>query len=433
MKPLNTIEEVFDVVVVGAGPSGVPAAIGAARAGAKVLLLENDAVPGGAPIDQFVLMPDGGPRVGVCAEMMAVLQSKYALTDIPVDRWYYYWYMPSDVLLTVTKLIADEPNITLRCSVDNTEPEVEGDRVVGVHYTTVLGVEHRIKASVVIDATGTALMAELAGGKTMYGRESREDFNEAPAEERDRKVQLCTWQYISTRQEGAEHFAFSDLSCRTALKSGLQGVPIDEGIPNISNPATYLHWGCRTECSDTRDPIELAKTQNMALEEMRPDIDRLRAAGYQVQLAPRIGVRESRRVMGEQVITFNDLADGRIPEDSIFITNRGADIWAKGKTQLDYPPVGTYGIPYGSVIAKGLKGLMVVGKAMSGSHLAMSAYRVQCILASIGQAAGLGAALSVQRKCDVRDVPMDVLRYHMDTRAQSLNLDEMKRQIECEG
>ena len=64
-----------DVVVVGAGPGGVPAAIAAARQGAKVILLEEDNMPGGAPVDMYVPFICGGPRVGVFQEMIQVLNA----------------------------------------------------------------------------------------------------------------------------------------------------------------------------------------------------------------------------------------------------------------------------------------------------------------------------------------------------------------------
>ena len=69
-----------DVVVVGAGASGLPAAIGAARAGAKVVLLEEDPVIGGAPSDYYVCLFYGRPMTGVNAELEHLLKSKYAPT-----------------------------------------------------------------------------------------------------------------------------------------------------------------------------------------------------------------------------------------------------------------------------------------------------------------------------------------------------------------
>ena len=68
----------YDVVVVGAGASGIPAAIAAARQGAKVALVEEDLLPGGAPVDQFVTYLCGGPRVGIYLEMIQGLNSRYS-------------------------------------------------------------------------------------------------------------------------------------------------------------------------------------------------------------------------------------------------------------------------------------------------------------------------------------------------------------------
>jgi len=59
-----------DVLVIGAGVSGWPAAVAAARSGAKVLLLEATSLPGGQPVNQFVAMPDGGPRSGIVREYL---------------------------------------------------------------------------------------------------------------------------------------------------------------------------------------------------------------------------------------------------------------------------------------------------------------------------------------------------------------------------
>ena len=111
----NPVE--VDVLVIGAGAAGWPAAIGAARAGARVLLLEEDAVPGGAAMDQYVLMLDGGPRSGVIVELCRALEHEYPLTAKPADRWWDFWYLPSDYLAVVSRLLAAEPRLEVRCGV----------------------------------------------------------------------------------------------------------------------------------------------------------------------------------------------------------------------------------------------------------------------------------------------------------------------------
>jgi len=120
-----------DVLVIGAGAAGWPAAIGAARAGAKVVLLDDDPYPGGAAVDQFVSMPDGGPLSGVVTEYLAQLERRFALTNRPVDKWWYFWYLPSDILRVVNELLAAEPNLTLVCPAKASRLTLDGTRVTG--------------------------------------------------------------------------------------------------------------------------------------------------------------------------------------------------------------------------------------------------------------------------------------------------------------
>jgi hypothetical protein len=189
-----------DVLVIGAGAAGWPAAVGAARAGARVLLVEDDPMPGGAAVDQFVAMPDGGPRSGVVAEFLATLERRLALTDRPVNRWWYFWYLPSDILREVHERLSAEPNLQYWGSTPAVRFTLSGGRVTGALVRTPDHVERWIQAKAVIDATGTGALTEEAGGEARYGEDSREDFGEAIAPPaRTAEVQLCTWMFISHR------------------------------------------------------------------------------------------------------------------------------------------------------------------------------------------------------------------------------------------
>jgi hypothetical protein len=380
-----------DVLVIGAGAAGWPAAIGAARQGARVALLDDDPCPGGAAVDQFVSMPDGGPRSGVVTEYLTQLESRFALTPRPIDKWWYFWYLPSDILRVVNELLRAEDRIKLVCPARATRLTLEGNRVTGALVPDENGNERWIKATVVIEATGSGELAEAAGCEARYGEDSRADFGEeiAPAE-RTPLVQQCTWMYVSHRLPGGDPNWVP-----RGLESGYCA-PESRTEPGAlaRQAGTFLHWGCAVQCRDTRDPIALAEAQLDALAIMAPALDEMREHGYVVHLAPKIGVREQRRIMGEQVITANDLFRGNIPDDSVHITQRPLDIWKKGADNMHgYPEVKPYGIPYRSLVPLGVDGLLVVGKHMSGSHLAMAAYRVQCILGQVGQAAGVAAAL----------------------------------------
>jgi len=408
------IPEQVDVLVVGAGASGIPAAIGAARAGAKVLLVEDDPVPGGAAVDQYVSMLSGGPRSGVVSEILARLEQDHALTRRPVDRWWDFWYLPSDVMRVGFNAIRAEANLQFRCPArirqltvgeQNGRPCVTGAMVPGPD-----GSEQKVLAHVVIEATGEGQLAEQAGCEALYGEDARDDFGEALApERRTNMVQQCTWMFISQRRCGAT--ASDDWTPR-GMESGLGGShkPARQRCPDP--PAhLYLHWGSRVDCADTRDPYALAEAQWEALDQMRPKLDEFHRHGWTVHLAPRIGVREIRRIVGEHVITANDLIEGHIPEDSVLVTQRGFDLWRKGRHQMQgYPEVQPYGIPYRSLVPRGVDGLLVVGKCLSGTHLAMCAYRTQALLGQVGQAAGVAAALCALRHTRPRDIDFGDLK-----------------------
>jgi hypothetical protein len=128
-------------------------------------------------------------------------------------------------------------------------------------------------------------------------------------------------------------------------------------------------------------------------------------------MAPKLGVRESYRVVGDHVLSVNDLIRPERPEDTVALGTYRLDSWgdshggAAGRTHLDLTP-GGYGIPLPTLWAKGFDNLMVVGKCLSATHLAQSAVRVQCIVAQMGQAAGIAAALAVAKQTDLRSLPV---------------------------
>jgi len=416
-----------DVLVIGAGASGVPAAIAAAREGVSVILLDDDPYPGGTAVDQFVSMPDGGPRSGIVTEMMQRLESKFSLADRPVDQWWYFWYMPADIMRVVSDMLAAEPNLRLLCPARAsrlTVDEIGGaSRVTGALVHTDAGEEIRLHAGIVIEATGVGALAEQAGCDVRYGEDARGDFDEpwAPAHRSD-EVQQCTWMYISTKAPGLT--PKGDTWVPRGLESGHGTPKPGDAMAKARgrHAGIYLHWGCRVDCRDTRDPVALAEAQRAGLELMKPAFDELREHGYVVHLAPRIGVRETRRIMGEAVVTANDLVAGRVPDDSVLVTQRPIDIWRKGGggQMADWPEVRPYGIPYRALVPREIDGLYVVGKSMSGTHLAMASYRVQCLLGQVGQAAGVAAAMCVERHAQPRDLVFDDLLPRLTQPPQNL-------------
>lgn len=413
-----------DVVVVGAGASGIPAAIAAARAGAKVVLVEEDPIIGGATTDFYVDMLCGGPRTGIVKQAEAILKQQHCLT--PGGGRFF---LPGSFLRTLTLLLSQEKGIRVVTGARCTEVLLKSDsacpRVCGVRIDRAPGEREAIECKVTIDATGTGAVAALAGCRAMYGRDSKADFQEPHApEEPDEQVQQCTWMYISQQLGNGKPLDMMRLDHVKlgVLVDGMGWFHRDPDKALRLTPRIYLHWGCAVRCEDTRDPVALARAQTDALQAMEHDHALLRENGYAIYLAPKIGVRECSRILGEHVVTENDLRSGVLPQDTIAVGTYGLDIWGEaissGETRTP-----AYGIPYRALVPQDVDGLLLAGKAISGTHIAMSAYRVMPIVGSIGQGAGVAAALCAKAGARPRDMDPEEIRAVLGGERQGLLLD----------
>jgi hypothetical protein len=313
------------------------------------------------------------------------------------------------------ELMAAERSLTLRCGarVSGVVVESDGgrDRVCGVAVNGPVGAPRRtFAAPVTIDATGTGAVAAMAGCRTAYGRDARGQYGEALApEQADATVQPCTWMYLSQRIRPDARVPSRDLIPGGFVEPNVGWVrKLDEEFVR-RNTGVHLHWGATVSCEDTRDEQAIARAQQQALVALQPVAARWAEAGYAMHLAPRLGVREVRRVLGEYVLTANDLKSGREFADTVAYNEFMLDVWGSGFDEAQRRlPRGH--IPYRSLIPLATEGLLIAGKAISGSHLAMGSYRVQPIVASIGTAAGIAASMAAQRRTGVRDVPLGELQ-----------------------
>lgn len=415
--------ERYDVIVVGAGASGIPAAIAAARQGARVLLLEEDPVAGGAPVDSYVTLLCGGPKVGLFLDLCHRLNAYHDLTGIPQDPFpamndqcqEAHWYLPSAFARELGAMIAAEPNITLRCGARVSAVLVGSSgtrsRVLGVAVgPSTQSTRAVFAAPVTIDATGTGAVAALAGCQTAYGRDARSLYGEALApEQADATVQPCTWMYVSQRIRPDAQLPARDLIPGGFVEPNVGWVKTIDDDLRRRNTGIHLHWGATVTCTDTRDELAIGAAQRQALAILEPVLARFQEGGYAVHLAPRIGVREVRRVLGEYVVNASDLKAGRDFDDAVACNEFMLDVWGANLNEHERRVPRSF-IPYRALIPLGTEGLLIAGKAISGSHLAMGAYRVQPVVASIGTAAGLAAAMAAQHQTGVRDIPVNELR-----------------------
>ncbi|MGV8093527.1 MAG: FAD-dependent oxidoreductase [Mangrovibacterium sp.] len=416
----------FDVIVVGAGPGGISAAIAAARNGAKVVLLEEDSVPGGAPVDMFVTFMCGGPRVGLFKQLVQELNRDYPVGGIPCDTFgeagsdgKNHWWLPSSFSIVYQKMLAKEQNITLMFGtmVFNAIVREQGNRniVQGVRVIRN-GRFQEIKAPVTIDATGNGLIAATAGCKVLYGSEAKSDFGESfGLEVSDGKVQPCTQMYISQRVRKDAIFPIEKFGSGVLEDNNRRWVQEQDRTEFYrNNTGIFLHWGVSAYCADTTDPVQIAATKMNVVKSQEHHVRILQDAGFAVHLAPKIGVREARRVQGEYVITVDDLFKGVQPDDKIADADYAIDAWGWKIPAEIKQSVKPYGIPYRSLIPLNMEGLLTAGRIISGTRLAMSSYRVQPICSAIGEAAGTAAAMAALNKTKVRDINIRQLQSRLD-------------------
>jgi hypothetical protein len=129
--------------------------------------------------------------------------------------------------------------------------------------------------------------------------------------------------------------------------------------------------------------------------------------GYQ------LGVRETRRILGDYVLTGEDVVKGAKFQDGVCRFSYPFDIHLGGDNDIEGncpPPGDWYDIPYRCLLPRGVENLLVAGRCISGTHEAMSSYRLMSCCMAMGQAAGTAAALSLRHGVAPRSLPPDDLR-----------------------
>jgi hypothetical protein len=169
---------------------------------------------------------------------------------------------------------------------------------------------------------------------------------------------------------------------------------------------------------DATDPVALTRAEIEGRRQVQEYHRFLRdrvpgfAESVVVGTSPSIGVRESRRVIGDYQLTRSDVLEARRFEDEVALCGAPIeDHGAGGGTEWQYVAGGAvYGIPFGALLPRGLDGLLVAGRCFSSTHDAHASARSMATCMAMGQAVGTAAALAAGGNCLPRDVSLDVLR-----------------------
>ena len=397
----------YDFVIVGAGMSGLCAAIAAARFGCKVALIQDRYILGGNNSSEV--------RVGLGGQInMAPYPSLgYILNEIGPDRignargahHYQDW--------KIWDVIAADPNITLFAGYTVDKAIMENGSIMAVEAVEATKQNRiRISGCIFSDCTGDAHLAVLAGARTMMGREAKSEFGESLAPEK------------------ADDYTM--------------GVSIEWYCEDQNTPCSFpdsLDWGLKLD-EETVEPVHRANWywEVGMNDDQIADAEKIRDYGMYVaystfsycknRLAKKedwecthltwvshvSGKRESRRIVGDYILREQDLTRPIPHEDGTFTTtwridqhypdprNAGKYPGAEWMSIGKLTPIDPYAVPYRCLYSADIPNMFMAGRDISVTHIALGSVRVMRTCAMMGEVVGLAANVCRERGCLPRDI-----------------------------
>jgi hypothetical protein len=420
------VRAAYDVVVAGSGPAGLCAAVAAAREGAKVALVERYGVVGGNLTVGYV-----GPILGMVGrgtmrdelvELLGVPEN-----DMIGESGRAHDFERAKRLLA--KFVA-HPNIDVYLQTSVCDVVKEGDRLCGLIVATNDG-PFALMGKTIVDATGDGIVAYMAGAPTEKGRDDglmqpvTLEFTISGVDES--RAIICIGDVDDVRL-GDERFL--DFCKRCA----------EEGKLPHKLAAVRLHPTVRDgerQVNTTQvNGVDMTRVEQIfaAEVELREQIALLEhflrenVPGYEncrcVASGATTGVRETRRVMGDYVITAEEMAEGcRFDDVVVHRAEFIVDIHnpeGAGQAEEHIQYCKPYDLPYRCFTPRDVEGLYVAGRCISGTHRAHASYRVMSICMAMGEAVGIAAAMCAERGCTPRMLDVAALQNRMTERGIEL-------------
>ncbi len=416
----------YDVLVAGGGPSGVCAAVAAAREGAKVALIERYGILGGMLTSGHV-----GPILGSV--------SKGTMRDELLD----HLGVPGNDMLGEVGVAHDpergkralnefvnHENIDVYLQTAVVDAMLEGNALRGLVLSSKEG-PFALLGKVTVDCTGDGDVAFFSGAPYEKGREEDGLMQPVTLEftidrvDEDRGI-VCIGDVDDVQLNGERFLDF----CKRCGDEGL--LPKNIVAVRLHRTATPGERRVNTTQVNGVDATKPAQLYLAELElrrqvELLVDFFREHLPGYEdcraISSATTLGVRETRRILGETVITAEEMAAGaRFPDAIVHKAEFLVDIHnpaGAGQAEANIQYVKPYDLPYRCFVPRGVENLLVAGRAISGTHRAHASYRVMSICMAMGQAVGIAAALCVQKDVAPRTLPAEAVqnvltRLHVD-------------------
>jgi hypothetical protein len=400
-----------DVIVCGAGPAGVTAAITAARAGARVRLFEAHGALGGVWTSSLLGYLLDFDKPGFNQELVRKLDARDA-RRIPSKSAMTYQPEEMKVLLDELCLAA---GVKIQLHTHVVAAYREGRRLSTIVTESKSG-RQAWRAPVFIDTTGDGDLGALAGCEWETG-----ETKECPCQ----PLSMCALLVVKDHTALARYIHREQGTDTTATKRAFRAEIIRGGVtPSYMMPTLFpirdnllLAMMNHEYGILAFDAAKLTAATLNARAELHRIVRGLRALGgpwdgIQIAATPeQIGIRDGRRIRGRYIVNRADLVAGARHADAVVRPTFPVDIHAYDKTHAGggYTSSGVkaqpYDIPYRALVARDVDGLLLAGRCISGDYLAHASYRVTGNAVAMGEAAGAAAALAASGKSLPHELP----------------------------
>ncbi len=432
-----------DVLVIGGGVSGFSAAVCAARNGASVILAEAMYSLGGTAVSGLV-----GPFM-TCSDANGEKQLITGIYKETVDRMIkkggavdpmtcksgtaasgYYKNghsncgpFSSECLKITAEEMCIEAGVKILYTLNLIKVIRNGNRITEAVFASKSDI-YVIKAKCFIDCTGDANAAYMAGAP--FQNEDGEELQAASLffeiDGIDREIYD---EYCSSKMDvkGDDHF---DKVIAEEMAAGRYNVERNRLGTYESADGAWKVNGTRMCGVDATDAEQLSKAVITGRRQMYDILSMLkrRIPGCEnVRLktsASMLGIRETRRIKGEYILSSDDLVSGEVFDDAIFMCSNSIDFHSNTQGRYIANKTEYYTVPFRSLIPKGCGNMLVAGRSISADKFALSAIRVMPPCFAMGQAAGVAASIFIEGGDEFSDI--DIKKLQSALRAQNVNI-----------
>ncbi|MBO4325741.1 MAG: FAD-dependent oxidoreductase [Clostridia bacterium] len=395
----------YDLIVVGGGIAGIAAAVSAAREGSSVLLIERTGQLGGAMsfslVYPFMLYftKDSERRI-LCGGIFTEMRERFE--KYGEKSWEFYKFVFDDMVT--------ETGVQVLFHTTVFEVMSEGRKIVSVSAATKSGVQ-TFEADNYIDASGDGELMYLAGCDYQLGRETDNLCQPLTTCFRLGNVDID----LFLKEKPALNALYDRLRKEGKLRNPRENILVFTGLGK-----NVLHLN--TTRVIKHDPTDAFSISDAEMEGRRQVYEMFRFLKENsgacrdaelIAVASHIGVRESRKLRGEHVLTADEIKNMTDFEDTIAVGNYEIDIHnpeGTGTTLYYFNGGEYYRIPYRSLLPKEYDNLLVAGRCLSATHEAHSAVRIMPICACLGQAAGVAMAIARKTGTGTHSVDVALIR-----------------------